>query len=168
MGRGAPKAQGNVWYEARIEAAKWNERLQSRLGAAEEMGLSEDAVKSAELGLYKFLPVDNAVLMADTYNAPELLNHYCLNECPIGRNRPLSTEVVGVDRITVKLLQSLREDAMQDLKYKMLDIAEDGNVTGDELARLGEIIEQMDELSKTISELKILGEKVMRRARGDC
>ena len=102
MGRGAPKAQGNVWYEARIEAAKWNERLQSRLGAAEEMGLSEDAVKSAELGLYKFLPVDNAVLMADTYNAPELLNHYCLNECPIGRNRPLSTEVVGVDRITVK------------------------------------------------------------------
>ena len=76
MGRGAPKAQGNVWYEARIEAAKWNERLQSRLGAAEEMGLSEDAVKSAELGLYKFLPVDNAVLMADTYNASELLNHY--------------------------------------------------------------------------------------------
>ena len=56
---------------------------------------------------------------------------------------------------------------MQDLKYKMLDIAEDGNVTGDELARLGEIIEQMDELSKTISELKNLGEKVMRRARGD-
>ena len=53
MGRGAPKAQGNVWYHARRAASIRNEKLSSRFGAAEEMGLSEDAVKSAELGLYK-------------------------------------------------------------------------------------------------------------------
>lgn len=62
MGRGAPKAQGNVWYQARIDAAMGNEKLLSRFGAAEAMGLSEDAVKSAELGLYKSMPVENAVL----------------------------------------------------------------------------------------------------------
>lgn len=89
MGRGATKAAGNVWYEARIAAAKWNQRLNSREGAAEELGVSTDAVNSVERGLYKCMPVDLAVIMADVYNAPHLLNHYCLNECPIGRHQAL-------------------------------------------------------------------------------
>lgn len=50
MGRGATKAAGNVWYEARMEAAKWNDKLLSRAGAAEALNMSEDAVKDAELG----------------------------------------------------------------------------------------------------------------------
>ena len=37
MGRGATKAAGNVWYEARMEAAKWNDKLLSRAGAAEAL-----------------------------------------------------------------------------------------------------------------------------------
>lgn len=40
MGRGATKAAGNVYYKARIEAAKWNDRLCSREGAAEALGVS--------------------------------------------------------------------------------------------------------------------------------
>ena len=62
MGRGATKAAGNVWYEARMEAAKWNDKLLSRAGAAEALNMSEDAVKDAELGLNKCMPVDKAVL----------------------------------------------------------------------------------------------------------
>lgn len=49
MGRGATKAAGNVWYEARMDAAKWNDKLSSRAGAAEALNMSEDAVKDAEL-----------------------------------------------------------------------------------------------------------------------
>ena len=165
MGRGATKAQGNVWYEARIEAAKWNDRLLSRSGAAEEMGLSEDAVKSAELGLYKSMPVDNAVLMADAYNAPELLNYYCVNECPIGRRLPLSTDVVGVDRVTVKLFKDLKPETLDRMKDKMLDIAEDGDVTEDELNDLEEVLDHLEKLSKTVSELKIIGKKALKEAR---
>ncbi len=165
MGRGATKAQGNVWYTARIEAAKWNERLTSRLGAAEVMGISEDAVKSAELGLYKSMPVDNAVLMADAYNAPELLNHYCLRECPIGLRLPISDDVVSVDRVTVKLFKDLRPKTLERMKDKMLEIAEDGNVTEDELKDLEEVVDHLEKLSKTMSELKIIGEKALREAR---
>ena len=39
MGRGATKAAGNVWYEARMEAAKWNDKLLSRAGAAEALNM---------------------------------------------------------------------------------------------------------------------------------
>ena len=162
MGRGATKASGNVWYQARMEAAKWNRRLQSGLGAAEELGLSEDAVKSAELGLYKCMPVDTAVLMADGYNAPELLNCYCLHECPIGRERALSDEVVSLDRATVKLIRQLRTEELSELKNKLLDIAEDGVISEDELPDLRGILEYLDELTKTVSELKVIGKKAMK------
>lgn len=53
MGRGATKAAGNVWYEARIEAAKWNDRLNSREGAAGVLGISADVVNTVERGLHK-------------------------------------------------------------------------------------------------------------------
>ena len=162
MGRGATKASGNVWYQARIDAARINERLSSRLGAAEVMGLSEDAVKSAELGLYKSMPVENAVLMADSYGAPELLNYYCLHECPIGCNRPISAEVVSIDRVTVKLLKNLKVDQLKDFKEKLIDIAYDGKVSTEELPDMIDIMSYLDELSKTVSELKIIGEKALK------
>lgn len=161
MGRGAPKAQGNVWYQARINAAMGNEKLSSRFGAAEAMGLSEDAVKSAELGLYKSMPVENAVLMADCYNAPELLNYYCLNECPIGCGRPISSEVVGIDRVTVKLLKSLKIEELSSVKDKLIDIAADGIISEDELLDLKEIVDYLDGLTKTVSELNIIAKKAM-------
>ena len=100
MGRGAVKAAGNPWYEARIRAAKHDERLNSREGAAELLGMSVSAVSDAELGLTKIMPVDKAVLMADLYNAPELLNYYCLNECPIGCRRAISDKMVDIEMAT--------------------------------------------------------------------
>lgn len=73
MGREATKAIGNPWYEARMEAAKWDDRLLSREGAAELLGMSVSAVADAELNLTKCMPPDKAVQMADLYKAPHLL-----------------------------------------------------------------------------------------------
>lgn len=96
MGRDATKAAGNPWYQARKKAAEYDDRLCSRESAAEQLGMSVSSLADAELGNTKFMPVDKAVLMADRYNAPWLLNHYCLNECPIGCRHSLSDEVVGI------------------------------------------------------------------------
>lgn len=165
MGRGATKATGNPWFEARKEAAKYNDKLSSREGAAELLGMSVSSVADAELGLTKCMPPDKAALMADLYNAPELLNYYCLHECPIGCNRPISDEVVGIERITVKLLKSMRIEKLRELKDKLIDIAEDGMITEDEKPDLEEILEYLDTVSKTVSELKIIGEKALKGGR---
>lgn len=61
MGRDATKAAGNPWYEARKKAAEYDDRLYSREGAAERLGMSVSAVADAELGLSKCMPVDKAV-----------------------------------------------------------------------------------------------------------
>lgn len=161
MGRGATKAAGNVWYQARMEAAKWNDKLLSRAGAAEALNMSEDAVKDAELGLNKCMPVDKAVLMADLYRKPELRNYYCLHECPIGRTLAISDETPGIERVTVKLLKNLRVEELENVKERLVDIAEDGKITDDEKPDLEEILAYLDRLSRTVSELRIIGEKAL-------
>lgn len=161
MGRDATKAVGNPWYEARKRAAEFDDRLYSREGAAERLGMSVSSIADAELGLTKIMPVDKAVLMADMYKAPELLNHYCLNECPIGCRHSISEEVLDVDRITVKLMKNLSLDRLNEMRQKMLDIAYDGVVSDDEKPDLKEVVEYLEETSKTISELKILADKLL-------
>ena len=158
MGREARKAAGNPWYEARKKAAEYDDRLCSREGAAERLGMSVSAVADAELGLTKCMPVDKAVLMADLYNAPQLLNYYCLHECPIGCRHSISDEVVDIDRVTVKLLKGLRVDRLEEIKDSLLDIAEDGKITDDEKPELKEVLDYLDSLAKTVSEPKTIGE----------
>ena len=158
MGRDATKAAGNPWYRARKKAAEYDDRLSSREGAAERLGMSVSSVADAELGLAKCMPVDKAVLMADLYNAPWLLNHYCLNECPIGCRQSISDEVLGIERVTVKLLKNLKVDQIESVKEKLVDIAEDGAISEDEKPDLKEVMDYLDALSKTVSELKTIGQ----------
>jgi len=167
MARGATKASGNPWYEARKKAAEYDERLCSREGAAERLGMSVSAVADAELGLSKCMPPDKAVLMADLYKAPHLLNHYCLHECPIGCRHSLSDEVVDIDRVTVKLLKSLRVEKLGEIKDTLLDIAEDGKITDDEKPALKDVLDYLDSLAKTVSELKTIGEMALRGGNED-
>ena len=161
MGREATKAAGNPWYEARKRAAEYDDRLSSREGAAESLGMSVSALADAELGLTKCMPVDKAVLMSDRYNAPHLLNYYCLHECPIGCRQSISDEVLDIDRVTVKLLKNLKVNQLTEMKDKLLDIAEDGIISDDEKPNLREILAYLDKLAKTVSELKTIGQMAL-------
>lgn len=163
MAREATKAVGNPWYEARKKAAEFDDRLSSREGAAESLGMSVSSLADAELGLSKCMPVDKAVLMADRYNAPHLLNYYCLHECLIGCRQSLSDQVLNIDRVTVKLLKSLRVDELNEIKDSLIDIAADGKITDEEKPEMQEILDYLDELSRTISELKTIGNMVLNR-----
>lgn len=165
MGRRPDKAAGNVWFEARKEAAKYDERLQSREGAAELLGMSRSSVAEAELGLTKFMPVDKAVQMADTYHAPQLLNYYCIHECPIGCKRALTDEIVSIERVTVKLLKSLSVDQLAEIKKKLIDIAADGIKSDEEERNLICVLEYLKELATTISQIEIVAEIALHQRR---
>jgi len=156
MGRRATIAVNNVWYEARMEAAKHNDRLKSREGAAELLGMSVSAVSDAELGLTKIMPVDKAVLMADLYKAPQLLKFYCNNECPIAGCGCLSEEVNPIEKVTVNILKRTRFEDLAHVREKLVDIASDGEIAKDELDELSNVEDYLTELCKTISELKTL------------
>ena len=84
MGQNPTKAASNIFCQKRKEAAKFNDRLNSREGASELIGVSPSALADYELGITKVVPVDVVIKMAEVYNAPELLSYYCHNECPLG------------------------------------------------------------------------------------
>ena len=159
MARDAQKAAGNMWYDARMRAAKWNEKLSSREGVEAELGISVDSLRRIE---NKVIPVDSACLLADLYNAPELLNHYCNSECPIGRRRMLSEDSLEIDRVTVRIIKRLRIEDIRMVRRKLVDIADDGKIGDDEVEDLLEVREFFRELQRTASELEIICEKAVK------
>lgn len=162
MGNGPMKENTNVYFQARKEAATWDSRLFNRDFAAEQLGIASYTLGEYERGVTKVVPIDKVVLMADLYNKPELVTNYCRHECPVHGFLPLATEDKGIQGIALRLLRGLDEDDLEEMKDKLIDIAEDGKITEDEVPELKKIINQLNHIAKVISELKIVGEKCLR------
>lgn len=156
MGSNPTKAASNMYCKCRLAAAKYNDKLNSREGAAELLGLSPSTLASYELDLTKVVPVENIALMADVYNAPELRRWYCTNVCPLGEDMP-KLELAELDRITVKTLATLRN--ISNVKDDLLDITADGVISPDEKPKLDNIIETLKEVSAIAQTLMIWAEK---------
>lgn len=150
MGRDAAKACENQCFRCRKEAAKHNDKLGSREGAAELLGISVSSLADYELGNTKVIPVDKVVLMADIYNAPELMAWYCSSECLIGKSLEMpSPEIASVERTTMKLLKQLRQGDIEQVKEKLIDI------TADKLARLKHLKEAALKTKETTDALGV-------------
>lgn len=156
------KDNENVYFLARKEAAKHRERLYSREGAAELLGVSASTLADYELGNTKVVPVDKVVLMADLYNRPELKTMYCKHECPIGSLMPIATQLRSLESVTIRFLKEFDGKKLEDMRSGLIMIAADGQVDASEKVELQAILKMMDELSLILSELKLIGEKAMR------
>ena len=163
MGRGPTKSNENVYFVARKKAAMYNERLYSREGAAELLGISVSTLADYELGNTKVVPVDKVVLMADLYNAPELKTGYCKHECPICSYLPVATEAKGLEGRTLRLMKRLDCDELNRIRKELVDITEDGIIDETEKPELKKILAFLDEVAESISELKIVGEKFLKK-----
>lgn len=158
MSKFATKASGNVWCEARYNAAKVNGRLSSREGAAEELGIDRSRLARIELDSTVPYP-EEVLLMADMYRAPELKNHFCTEMCPLGKNMP-KVDCSSLDRIGIKALSSFRK--VSEAKELLLDITEDGIVDESEREDLQKIITILDEVGSIAQSLKAWAEKNMQ------
>lgn len=164
MGTNPTKAMDNIYCRCRKEAAKYNDKLNSREGAAELLGVSVSSLADYELGNTKVVPVDKVVLMADLYNAPELKNYYCTHECPIGEGTVHKLEIAEFDRLTIKLLAALRN--MTSIKDAIIDIAADGTVNDLERPKFNEVLNALDSMAIHSQELRLWAEKNLRQKEG--
>jgi len=136
------KEKENIYRQARTKASDFNEKFKSREGASEVIGVSKDSLTNYELGLCKQVPVDIVVKMADAYNSPELLNHYCCNECPIGKLTisPVSQENINnIYKLSIGIFNLLGEG--NEMGKKLLDVVEDGQITEDEKPAVDYIVD---------------------------
>lgn len=119
------KDNDNVYFRARKEAAITNEKLYSREGAAELLGVSVSTLADYELGNTKVVPVDKVNLMADLYGCPELKTLYCKKECPIGRMMPLATQAGSIEGATIRFLKEFDNGKPEDMRSSLIKIASD-------------------------------------------
>lgn len=159
MGKDCGKQNENIYFRCRKEAAIWDDRLCSRESTADLLGVSVSSLADYELGITKVVPVDKVVLMADLYKSPQLKTTYCKNDCPIGECLTVATEILGIETIVIKLLNSLEEGKIKEVKMQLIQIAATGGITEENYHSIDDILTYLDGLAKSISELKLLGTK---------
>ena len=139
------------------KAAETNDRLRSREGAAELIGISPNMLAKYENDLCKCIPVESVVMMADVYNEPSLLNYYCTHECMIGKTRIPEYEKKPIEQIALQMLYMMK--GMDKTKDDLLEITADGVIDDDEKPKLEEILKSLDDITKAAGELRIYAEK---------
>lgn len=155
------KAAGNRYCQARLKAAKYNEKLLTRSGASDYLpGVTEDSLKKYELDITK-APNTVVALMADTYGDPELRSWYCANECPLGKDRVAEINDMPPERCVIRMRRHM--DDMQDALTEFAGIVEDGVITQEELEMVPEIKRRFTEARQKVDEMLAALEKIEAR-----
>ena len=147
MGRKSTKENKSI-YQTTRETLGW-----TREKAADMMpGFSPERIEKIENERIQIRPED-VRMMAEAYRAPGLCNYYCRQECVIGKGRTPRVESKELVQIVVETLNGINR--LNTYKDRLLEIAEDGAVSGDEMENFGTIKETMDKLQVALSSLQL-------------
>lgn len=159
MAKKATKAADNIFYKARMTAASCNDSLNSREGAAEQLGIDRTRLARIELGSLNPYP-EEVLLMSDAYNSPELNNYFCSKMCPLGCQTVPTAELLQLDRLTIKILAALGNADF--IQKTIIEVVKDGAVTEDEQPQIDRILTALENISKAAIEMKLWVEKNIR------
>ena len=70
-----------------------------------------------------------------------------------------SVKAGNIDNIVIRIIKQFKESRIEGLKDKLIGIAEDGKVSEEEEKELNEICQELDEMVKTVWELKLVQER---------
>ena len=152
MGTVATVAKGNIFYKARIDSK--HSDCTNRTSASETLCMGKRRLEEIETSrTYPY--TDEVIRMADIYNAPYLIEHYCNHICEIGKQFgcKYATEKSDAYKATVMFVHSLKE--AEQAKEQIIEILSDGRITTDEIEILDRSISQLTETMTDIINLKI-------------
>ena len=147
MGRRSTKENKTIWQITREELGLTREKAGELIP-----GFSPERIEKIENGRTQIQPED-ALLLAEYYKAPALVNYYCCNECPIGESHAVRAESKELTQIAVETLNAVNQ--MSRIKDRLLEIAEDGKVCTDELEDFMKIKSVLDKLAQSVSNLQL-------------
>ncbi|MBR5489158.1 MAG: helix-turn-helix transcriptional regulator [Firmicutes bacterium] len=102
---------------------------------------------------------EEILIMAEKYKVPDLCNHYCANQCPIGEQYVPEIKVKDLSMIVLEMLASL--NSMNKKKDRLIEITADGRIEGDEIQDLIYIQEELERISITVETLQLWVEKML-------
>ena len=158
MGRISTKENKTVYQLARD-----NLEL-SREKASELTGIEPYRIERIENEKMEPDPWD-VVSMANAYGQPELCNHYCANECPIGRKYVPEIKIKDLSQVILEMLASL--NSMQKRQERLIEITADGVNANDELEYFIHIQEELERISVTVETLQLWTERMIATGKID-
>lgn len=159
MGK-ATKAQGNPYYIARMAAAECNDNFASREGAADLLGIERTRLARIELDTVTPYP-DEVRVMADLYNAPELMNYHCSHCCQIGRcmsNVLPASQVGSLEQLAVQAAIALRNS--EKIRDDLLDISADGVIDENEQKILESVLAMLGRIAQVAHQLQAVARRL--------
>ena len=157
MGRKSVKENKNYYQTARENASLTRENASELLKY-----ISSDRIEKIENE--RTLPHPEEILaMSKAYGAPDLCNHYCSHECPIGQEYVPEVKIKDLSQITLEMLASL--NAIEREKNRLIEITVDGIISNDEMDDFRKIQSQLEQISMTIDSLQLWFEKAIADGR---
>lgn len=108
---------------------------------------------------------DEVLTMAEKYKAPFLSNHYCSNQCCIGREYVPEIKTKELSQIVLEMLASL--NSMNKQKERFIEITADGKIEGKELRDFVAIQEELERISVAVETLQLWVEKMLATGKID-
>ncbi len=158
MARTTNKDKRSIYYKAR-------EKLDlTREEASELTGLEPYRIERIENEKMEPDPWD-VVTMSKAYKLPELCNHYCANECPIGRKYVPEVKPRDLASVILEMLASL--NSMQKRQERLIEITADGIIQNEELKDFIHIQKELERISLTVESLQLWTERMMATGKID-
>ena len=153
MGRVSVKENKNIYHLRREELGLSREK-------ASELLETMPAERIEKIESEKSLPhPDEVLLMSEAYKMPNLCNHYCANECPIGKQYVPEIKIKDLSQIVLEMLASL--NSMNRKQERLIEITADGKIEGDEIKDFIHIQEELEKISITVETLQLWSEQML-------
>ena len=153
MGRVSVKENKNLYQIRREELGLSREKASEILGS-----IPPERIEKIENE--KSLPHPDEVLtMSEAYKMPNLCNHYCANECPIGQQYVPEVKIKDLSQIVLEMVASL--NAMHRKQERLIEITADGIIEGDEIKDFVHIQEELEKISITVETLQLWSEQML-------
>ncbi len=153
MGRNSIKENKSI-YQISREALDLTREKASELMP----GITPDRIEKLENEKTMVHPED-VLLMADAYKSPDLCNHYCANECPIGKQYVPEIKIRDLSQIVLEMLASL--NSMEKKKDRLIEITADGQIDDGEIEDFVMIQDELEKISITVETLQLWSEKML-------
>ena len=97
--------------------------------------------------------------MAEKYKMPKLCNHYCANECPIGKHYVPEIKIKELSQIILEMLASL--NSMNKKQERLIEITADGVIDKNEIKDFINIQDELERISVTVETLQLWTEQML-------
>lgn len=146
MARVSMKANKTVYQQKREELGLSREKASELLEV-----IPPERIERIESGKFSAHP-DEVIVMAEKYNAPQLCNHYCANECEIGKQYVPEIKIKDLSQIILEMLASL--NSLKKRQERLIEITADGVIEKDEVPDFIMIQEELERISITVETLQ--------------